>query len=249
MKIMSMLENRETDIVGRARFALYKLAETAAEGRIPFAVKIGFTAVMAVLIPVYWANYGPLNFLYFCDLALLLTLAGLWLESPLLISMPAVGILGAQLIWILDFVCGFAGIHLLGMTDYMFDASKPLYLRGLSLFHVWLPLLLIYLVPRTGYDRRAFVSWTALAWTVMTISYFFLPAPSPEMANAVANVDYVYGFGSTEPQHMMPGWMWFSGLMVLFPALLVAPVHVILTRLFGRTAPSKGGDKKRRTWM
>ena len=55
---------------------------------------------MAVLVPVYWYYYGPTNFLYFCDVALFLTLAGLWLESPLLISMCAVGILLPQMLWV-----------------------------------------------------------------------------------------------------------------------------------------------------
>jgi hypothetical protein len=44
----------------------------------------------------------PTNFLYFCDIALFLTLAGLWLDSPLLISMCAVGILAPQALWVLD---------------------------------------------------------------------------------------------------------------------------------------------------
>ena len=41
---------------------------------IPMWLKIAYTAFVAVLIPVYWANYGPTNFLYFCDVALLITL-------------------------------------------------------------------------------------------------------------------------------------------------------------------------------
>ncbi len=49
--------------------------------RVPLAVKLGFTAFMAVLVPVYWLNYGPTNFLYFCDVALFLTLAAVWTES------------------------------------------------------------------------------------------------------------------------------------------------------------------------
>jgi len=49
---------------------------------VPFAVKTGYTAFMAVLVPVYWTHYGPTNFLYFCDLALILTLVGVWAESP-----------------------------------------------------------------------------------------------------------------------------------------------------------------------
>jgi hypothetical protein len=56
--------------------------------RIPLWLKIAYTAFMAVLIPVYWAHYGPTNFLYFCDVALLLTLVGVWTESARLISLP-----------------------------------------------------------------------------------------------------------------------------------------------------------------
>ena len=40
------------------------------------SLKVAYTAFMAVLVPVYWHHYGPTNFLYFCDVALFLTLAG-----------------------------------------------------------------------------------------------------------------------------------------------------------------------------
>ena len=53
------------------------------------ALKIAYTAFMAVLIPVYWHYYGPTNFLYFCDVALILTLIAIWPENALLISMCA----------------------------------------------------------------------------------------------------------------------------------------------------------------
>lgn len=211
-----------------------QLAALFTRGSIPLSIKLAFTAFMAVLVPVYWTHYGPTNFLYFCDLALILTLVGLWRENALLISMPAVGILAPQVLWIVDYALGFAGIQLTGMTNYMFDAGQPLYLRGLSLFHGWLPFLLVYGVARLGYDRRAFVSWTALAWSVMLISFFFLPAPSPETANAVANVNYVFGMSSTEPQTMMPAAAWLAMLMVALPVALFAPVHAILARVFGR---------------
>src|SRR5262249_15633145 len=38
---------------------------------IPLWIKLAYTAFMAVLIPVYLKNYGPTNFLYFCDVAAL----------------------------------------------------------------------------------------------------------------------------------------------------------------------------------
>lgn len=202
------------------------------QDKLPLWLKLAFTAFMAVLVPVYWVHYGPLNFLYFCDLALLLTLAGIWLESPLLISMPAVGILAPQVLWIVDYIGNLAGVPLTGMTDYMFDEAKPLFLRGLSLFHGWLPILLVYLVAKTGYDKRAFPAWTALAWSVMGLSFFFLPAPSPEAADAVANVNYVFGLSSTEPQSWMPVWAWFTGMLIALPVVLMGPVHVALARFF-----------------
>src|SRR5436190_23370963 len=110
--------------------------------KVPLAAKLLYTAFMAVLVPVYWHHYGPTNFLYFCDVALLLTLAGIWLESPLLISMCAVGILLPQAVWVLDFVLNFVGVSLLGMTAYMFKHETSLFLRGLSLFHGCVPFLL-----------------------------------------------------------------------------------------------------------
>jgi hypothetical protein len=67
-------------------------------GRIPFWVKVSYTAFVGVLVPYYWAAYGPTNFLYFCDVALVMTLAAVWAESPLLASMPAIGILLPQVV-------------------------------------------------------------------------------------------------------------------------------------------------------
>ena len=126
--------------------------------RLPLALKLAYTAFMAVLVPVYWYFYGPTNFLYFCDVALFITLAGIWWESPLLVSMCAVGIVAPQIIWCIDFLSNMFGMPLLGMTDYMFKHENSLFLRGLSLFHGWIPFLLLYLVWQLGYDRRALLS-------------------------------------------------------------------------------------------
>src|SRR5438045_2856575 len=130
---------------------------------IPLFIKIFLTAFVAVLVPIYRRSYGLPNFLYFCDVALFLTCLGVWLESPLLISMQAVAILLPQCLWLIDFFSEFLFRHrLTGMTAYMFSPAYPLFTRLLSLFHGWLPLLLLYLVWRTGYDRRAFVAQAIL---------------------------------------------------------------------------------------
>jgi hypothetical protein len=149
-------------------------------GRIPFAVKLAFTSFMAILVPVYWHKYGPTNFLYFCDLALFLTLAAMWLENRLLASMAAVGIILPQLIlWCGDFAAHLVGLKFIGMTDYMFDANRSLFLRGLSCFHGWLPFLLLFLVARLGYDRRALFAWTGVAFLPACARHETRQSPCP----------------------------------------------------------------------
>jgi len=199
--------------------------------RLPLWLKLAYTAFMAVLLPVYWANYGPTNFLYFCDVALLITLVGIWIESPLLISMCAVGILASQALWVVDFLSNLIGWPLTGMTDYMFAADHSLFLRSLSLFHGWLPFLLVYLVWRLGYDRRGFPAWTALAWILVLICFFFMPPPRPDPGLAPVNINYVWGMSDTVAQTWMPPAAWVAGLIVLLPLLLYAPVHFLLRRV------------------
>jgi hypothetical protein len=200
------------------------------ESRLPLWLKLAYTAFMAVLVPVYWMNYGPTNFLYFCDVALLITLVAIWIESPLLASMCAVGIIGSQTLWVIDFLLNIFGIKLTGLTDYMFMSDHSLFLRGLSLFHGWLPFLLVYLVWRLGYDGRGLPAWTVVAWTLILISFFFMPPPRPDAGLEPVNIDYVWGFSDTEPQHMMAPGLWVAGLMVLLPLLLYVPVHFLLRR-------------------
>src|SRR5687768_13981955 len=84
--------------------------------RVPLGVKVVYTAFVGVLVPHYWAVYGPTNFLYFCDVALFLALAALWTESRLLASMPTVGILLPQALWCVDFLGGAVGRHVTGIT-------------------------------------------------------------------------------------------------------------------------------------
>jgi hypothetical protein len=200
---------------------------------LPLWLKIGFTAFMAILVPIYWMKYGPTNFLYFCDVALFLTLVSVWTEKRLPASMAAVGILVVQGIWCLDFAGHFCGIKLLGMTDYMFDAHRPIYLRGLSLFHGWLPFMLLFVVYRLGYDRRALPMWTMLAWALMATSYFFLPPAGAALANSntPVNIDYVLGFSDAAPQTLMPQWAWLTVLFAGLPLIIYMPTHVALKRL------------------
>jgi hypothetical protein len=206
----------------------------SAPGRIPLWSKLLFTAFVAVLVPYYLSAYGPTNFLYFCDIALLMALTAMWLEIPLVASMPTVGILLPQMLWCLDFFGGLVGWPLTGMTAYMFDPNLSLVARGLSFFHFWLPFLLLWLVGRLGYDRRAFVSWTVLAWLLMLIGYFFMPAPPPpaDNPNLPVNINYVHGLSDERSQTWMPPWLYLTCLMLGLPLCIFLPTHLVLRKVF-----------------
>ncbi|MFN3242238.1 MAG: hypothetical protein ACE37K_12075 [Planctomycetota bacterium] len=201
--------------------------------RIPLAAKLGFSAFMAVLVPTYWVNYGPTNFLYFCDVALFLTLVGMWTEKALPIGMAAVGIVLPQMLWVLDFVCELFGVPLVGMTAYMFEEQNPLFNRSLSLFHGWLPFLLLWLVRRTGYDRRSLLAWTATAWVLIVICYLWMPPPPEPGAivdpNLPVNINYV--FGPDGRQTWMPELAWLAVWLLAQPLVLAGPTHLLLRRL------------------
>jgi hypothetical protein len=215
-------------------------APTVPGRRIPLAAKLAYTAFMAVLIPSYTYFYGPTNFLYFCDVALLITLVAMWTESPLLASMPAVGIVLPQALWVADFLGGLTGHYVTGMTAYMFhgDASfLSLFKRGLSFFHFWIPFLVLWNVWRLGYDRRALVAWTVMAWVLLPFCYFCMPAPPapPDNPNLPVNINYVYGPNDERAQTWMPPLAWLALLMVAMPAVIYVPTHLVLTKAAGRS--------------
>jgi len=191
---------------------------------IPLWLKIAYTLFLFVLVPVYWKQYGPGNFLWFSDLALFVTAASLWLESSLLASMMALSVVVLESVWIIDFLIGLVtGSSVIGLSAYMFDSKIPLSIRALSLFHVVLPVLLVWLLYRLGYDRRALVWQTLLAWIVLPASYL-LTKPSD-------NVNWVYGLGNS-PQKWMPAPLYLLLLMIAFPLVLYLPTHFLLKKLF-----------------
>jgi hypothetical protein len=206
--------------------------------RIPLWLKGAYSVFMAILVPVYGYHYGWTNFLYFCDVALFVTWIGLWKESRFWISLAAVGILLPQMLWCVDWVFEVSGGRLTGMTSYMFDAGKPFYLRALSSFHGWLPWLLVFVLAKLGYDRRALIAWIVVAVGLCGVAYLFLPPAGAPLAdpNLPRNVNYVFGMDDANPQTRWAPLtylgMWVGGLVTL----VYWPTHLMLKRLFARSA-------------
>lgn len=192
---------------------------------IPLWIKLSYTAFVVVTVSIYAFKYPLWNFLWFSDIALIATVPALWLEDSLLASMMLVGVLLPELLWNAAFSVRLAtGKRLFGLTDYMFDPTKPLYLRAISLFHVFLPLLLLWMVAQLGYDPDALIGQTLLAWVVLPLSYR-LADPKVE------NLNWVFGW-TARPQTRIPPLAYLGLVMIGFPLLIYLPTHLLLQRFF-----------------
>jgi hypothetical protein len=149
----------------------------------------------------------------------------------LLISTQAIALALPQTIWIIDFL---SGGRLLGLSAYMFNPAIPLFTRLLSTFHIWLPILLVYLVWAMGYDRRAVWVQALLLVAILIASYVFTDPrhPPTRYPDASVNVNRVYGIHPTDVQTWMP-WYCFLALHMLFwPVVFYLPTHLIFRRVF-----------------
>ena len=194
-------------------------------GEIPLWIKIAYTLMVAVIVPVYLAYYGPANFLWFSDVALVVTGVALWLESPLLVSMMTVGVLLPELLWnVTLFTRLVTGIRVSGLADYMFDTRIPKWIRALSLFHVVLPVLMLWMLHRLGYDPRALPAQTALAWVILPLTY---AVTKPE-----DNINWVYGPGA-RPQRQISPPLYLAFVLIFFPLIVYVPTHLLLLAALG----------------
>ncbi|HTW31585.1 MAG TPA: hypothetical protein VMD76_07910 [Candidatus Sulfotelmatobacter sp.] len=187
--------------------------------RIPLWLKIGWTLWLAVWAPLYLRQYGAQNFLYFCDLGNVLIGIGLWLESPLIFSWAACGLLIFQTLYTIDLGGALlSGRHVVGGTEYMFDPHLPLIIRLLSLFHVVTPPLLIWAILRLGYDPRGWKLQTLTAWIVVPINYFWRPEQ---------DVNWARGLFFRE-QHVVPGSIYLLIYLTVVPLCIYFPTHLFL---------------------
>jgi hypothetical protein len=195
--------------------------------RIPLPVKLAYSAFVAVLVPFYVDFYGPANFLWFCDIALLFTVPALWMENRLLASMQLVAVLFGSLLWLVDFIARLVtGFFVIGWTHYMFRADIPVIIRGLSLYHGLLPFFLLWLVFRLGYDGRGWLLQSLLAWIVLPVCFSF--------TDPVRALNGVFGTSGQRPQTWMAPGAWLALVMVLYPLAVFLPTHLLLRTVMPR---------------
>lgn len=196
----------------------------------PAWLRAAALAWLAVFVAVYWFVYGPVNFLHLCDVAVILTCVGIWRGSALLLSSQAVSSLVIDLTWNLDVLWRLLlGRHLLGGTEYMWDARWPLAVRLMSLFHVVWPPLLLWSLRRVRYDRRALVVQSAIAAALFVGSRALAPGLNIDFAERDPFVGRQWG---PAPVHLALTW-------IVLVAVVYWPTHRLLMKLFSRSETAR----------
>lgn len=191
--------------------------------RVPLWLKIGYSAWVILWMILYKQYVGWQHYLWLCHLGNIIIVVGLWTESGLLLSWQALSLLFADIIWTIDFVIGVAtgGYTPLGSAWNVFQPDEvfPRLQRALSLFHLFLPWLMIWCLWRFGYDRRALLLQIATCGVVFPISYL--------VSQPNDNVNWVYGpFGAV--QHTVSPPLYLLAAIVLYLLVLYLPSHLLL---------------------
>jgi hypothetical protein len=193
---------------------------------VPLWLKVAWTAMVLVIVLIYWRHYGPANFLWLSDIALLVLVGGLWLESSFIVSLAACMVLVPEMLWSVSFFgCLLRLPRVTGLADYMFDQQKPLWLRAMSLFHVPLLAVIIWGPWRLGYDPGVYPWAVLITWLVLLLTRWLT---KPEL-----NINHVYQFpvavgaNLTPVQHMLVQ-------MTAAALVLQLPGHLLLWVMFGK---------------
>lgn len=190
---------------------------------IPEWFKVVYALAVLAFVVIYWQRHGPRNFLWFSDVALIGAVPAMWLENALLSGVLTCMVLLPEVLWNVDYVLRLAlRRRITGLTEYMFDESIPRWLRGVSLFHVPLPLVLLWLVAAYGYPEESLAVAAGTGAIVLALSYWF---SCPEK-----NINWVFGLGRV--QHRLPRPLYLGVLYLGFVLVLFLPTHWLLLRLF-----------------
>jgi hypothetical protein len=152
---------------------------------LPLALRAGALLWLAIWIPAYAIHWGWHNFFAFCDMAVILGCLGLATQNSLLVSSQALPTVTVGFLWLADVLTTtFLGKHVFGGTEYMFDSRVPLWVRLLSVFHLWLPAVFVLALRRLRFHARALPLQVALT-LVLVAAGRFIEGPGK-------NLNYAY---------------------------------------------------------
>lgn len=190
--------------------------------------KLAYTLFVVLIVVIWRRHYGWRNLLWFSDIALIGAVPALWFESAAIASVLSVAVLLPEILWNVDLALRMLlRRRITGLTDYMFEPERPRLLRGLSLFHVPLPLVLLWLLAEHGYDATVGLPGAVLLGAVV------LPW-SRAVSSPDRNINWTHGLGATRSR--LPAGTYLALLYAGFVLLVFLPTHFALRVLFAPAA-------------
>ena len=182
---------------------------------------------LAVWLPVNVYAWGWQNMMHFCDIGAIIACIGIWKQDSLLVSSQTIGALFVGVLWILVIAWRLAaGQHLFGGTEYMWDTHYALWIRLMSTFHIWLPLLLLWVMRKIGYDRRALALQSVIAAVLLVFSRYLPPSLNMNYAFRDPLLHRAWGPAPVQLAVILAGTV----------VLLYRPTHVLLRWMYPKSA-------------
>ena len=178
-------------------------------------LKLLFWTFVVAWALVYAGFYPLVNFLWTCNMGLILTAVALaFNEHRLTLSVCLILVALPDFAWTVDVtIAATTGIHPTGATAYMFDPEIPKHVRLFSYEHVLLTPVLVFLLWSRGYDRRALPLAALLVLVLYYITYW--------LAEPATQVNWVWGpFGQQQS-------LFTPALYPLFAALVFSIIFLI----------------------
>ena len=127
----------------------------------------------------------------------------------------------AGLLWAVDVAGRLAlGRHLFGGTEYMWNAQVPLFVRLLSLFHLFLPVVLVLALRRTGYHHRGLALQIAVTAPLLLASRLLATGKNLNYAFSDPLLHRQWG---PAPLHLL-------SMLVGITLVVYLPTHLVLRR-------------------
>jgi hypothetical protein len=140
--------------------------------------------------------------------------------------MAVVGIFAVEILWNIDFFYQLiTRRNLLGIAYYMFDPKKTKFMRFLSLFHVFMPIIWIGCLYIWGYNSSALFFQVVLVWIIFIITYF--------VTEPRKNINWIF-MPRVRHWHWLRDEAWLIFMLIAYPILTMLPIHFLLMYLVGK---------------
>lgn len=170
----------------------------------------------------------PTYALWFSSIGILMTAISLIRRNPVLIAVTFCTYFVMESVWVLDFLLRvFFQYDFLGLTDYLFEKGYSRKDFIMSMYHIFIPAVLLYaqLLTKTIY-KYAWVGSVLYVTTLAAITYFI--TDKSDIVNCVHKTTKCSGFFSS---NIAPYPYYIFILIALVTLIIYIPTNYILLKV------------------